>query len=86
MRRTPSRGCTSQSERKPRAGAILKSMQKVATRVFITASVLFGVLGIVNLFTEPGEDTLLFKLFISTVFVILPSFALSIAGKYLNKS
>lgn len=61
-------------------------MQKIATRVFIYASVLFGVLGIINIFLQPGEDTLVFKLFISTVFVILPSFALSIAGKYLNSN
>jgi len=59
-------------------------MQKIATKVFICASILFGVLGMVNLFLEPGEDSLLFKLLISTVFVILPSFALSIASKYLN--
>lgn len=59
-------------------------MQKIATKVFIVASILFGVLGITNIFLEPGEDTLIFKLFICTVFIILPSFALSIAGKYLN--
>lgn len=61
-------------------------MQKIATKIFIYASVLFGVLGIINIFLQPGEDTLVFKLFISTVFVILPSFALSIAGKYLNSN
>lgn len=61
-------------------------MQKIATKVFIYASVLFGVLGVINIFLQPGEDTLVFKLFISTVFVILPSFALSIAGKYLNSN
>ena len=59
-------------------------MQKIATKVFIVASVLFGLLGITNIFLQPGEDTLIFKLFISTVFIILPSFALSVAGKYLN--
>lgn len=64
--------------------AIIRGMQRVATKIFIYASILFGVLGIINIFTEPGEDTLMFKLFISTVFVILPSFALSVAGKYLN--
>lgn len=59
-------------------------MQKIATKVFIVASILFGVLGITNIFIQPDENTLLFKLFMSTVFVILPSFALSIAGKYLS--
>lgn len=60
-------------------------MQKIATKVFIYASVTFGILGILNILVEPGEDTLLFKLLICNVFVILPSFALSVAGKYLNK-
>lgn len=59
-------------------------MQKTATKVFIYASVTFGILGIINILVEPGEDTILFKLFLCTVFVILPSFALSVAGKYLN--
>lgn len=59
-------------------------MQKVATKIFIYASVVFGVLGITNILIEPGEDSFMFKLFISTIFVILPSFALSVAGKYLN--
>lgn len=59
-------------------------MQKIATNVFIYASVAFGLLGIVNITLEPGEDTILFKLFLSTVFIILPSFALSVAGKYLR--
>lgn len=59
-------------------------MQKAATKVFIVTSVIFGVLGITNILLEPGEDTLLFKSFICCVFIILPSFALSVAGKYLN--
>ena len=59
-------------------------MQKIATKVFIYASVTFGILGIVNILFEPGEDTILFKLLICNVFVILPSFALSVAGKYLS--
>lgn len=59
-------------------------MQKIATKVFIGASVLFGILGLINIFVQPDEETLLFKLFISTIFIILPSFALSVAGKYLS--
>lgn len=59
-------------------------MQKIATKTFIYASISFGILGLINLFLEPGEDTIMFKLFVSTVFVILPSFALSVASKYLN--
>jgi len=65
-------------------------MQKIATRVFIGASVIFGLLGIYLVLTgtDPGEGTgfnkVLSKLFMVDVFIILPSFALSVAGKYLN--
>jgi len=66
-------------------------MQKIATRTFITASVIFGILGILLVLTSPGKggsssdvNVVLMKLLMATVFVILPSFALSIAGKYLK--
>ena len=67
-------------------------MQKIATRVFIAASVAFGILGLIMVFTEtdPGShgntfETVVSKLFQATIFIILPSFALSVAGKYLKK-
>lgn len=66
-------------------------MQKVATRVFICSSIAFGILGILMVLTgtDPdqngsGPERILGKLFMTTVFIILPSFALSVAGKYLN--
>lgn len=66
-------------------------MQKIATKVFIGASVVFGVMGILVVITGSGPDapdSALSKVFIrllfATVFVILPSFALSVALKYLN--
>lgn len=66
-------------------------MQKIATKVFIYSSVLFGILGILVVLTSSGPDKkdsafteILIKLLVMTVFVILPSFALSIAGKYLK--
>jgi len=66
-------------------------MQKIATRIFIYASIVFGVLGILVVLTTPpegddssGPNVVLIKLLFTTVFVILPSFALSVAGKYLN--
>lgn len=66
-------------------------MQKIATKVFIGASVLFGILGIYMVLTgtDPGSgdsgiELVISKLFMVTVFVILPSFTLSVAGKYLN--
>ena len=66
-------------------------MQKIATRVFICASVVFGILGILVVLTSSERDIdnsdlnkLLMKLLMVTVFIILPSFALSVASKYLN--
>jgi uncharacterized MnhB-related membrane protein len=66
-------------------------MQKIATRVFIYASIAFGVIGILVVLTASGPNqpdsaltqTLIRLLFV-TVFILLPSFALSAAGKYLN--
>jgi Na+/H+ antiporter NhaA len=66
-------------------------MQKVATRVFICASVVFGILGIIQVLTLPDNDNdmsdfnrVIMRLIMATVFIILPSFALSVAGKYLK--
>lgn len=66
-------------------------MQKLATRVFIYSSVIFGIIGILVVITGSGPDTpdsniskILIRLLFTTVFVILPSFALSVAGKYLK--
>lgn len=66
-------------------------MQKIATKIFTYTSVIFGVTGILLVLTSPlkGADSsdlnrLLERILIVTVFVILPSFALSVAGKYLN--
>ncbi len=66
-------------------------MQKIATRVFIYASITFGILGVIMGLTgiEPDQtgnafEVVFGKLFISTIFVILSSFALSVAGKYLK--
>lgn len=66
-------------------------MQKYATNLFILSSILFGVLGMIMVLTgtDPdqngsGFEVVLGKLFMATVFVILTSFALSVAGKYLR--
>ncbi len=73
---------------------IINSMQKIATRIFITASVCFGLVGLTMIVTGnfgPGVDDttgpnpLLFKMLFTCVFIILPSFALSVAGKYLGE-
>lgn len=66
-------------------------MQKIATRVFIYSSIVFGILGAMLVLTLPTDgnnssdlNMIISKLLMLTVFVILPSFALSAAGKYLN--
>lgn len=66
-------------------------MQKIATRVFIGASITFGILGIYMVLsgTDPGDKShgfnlVITKLFMVSVFIILSSFALSVAGKYLK--
>jgi predicted membrane channel-forming protein YqfA (hemolysin III family) len=66
-------------------------MQKIATRVFVAASVCFGIIGIVFAITIPGEadpvsdlNHTLFVLLAVTGFIVLSSFALSVAGKYLD--
>lgn len=66
-------------------------MQKIATRLFIYSSIAFGVTGILMVITSPqagetgsGINAVLEKILLATIFVILPSFALSLAGKYLS--
>ena len=63
-------------------------MQKIATRVFIYSSIAFGIFGILLVLSNKGDNSepnkILMKLILITVFIILPSLALSIAGKYLN--
>lgn len=66
-------------------------MQKIATKVFIVSSVVFGILGILVVITGSGPDApdsnfsqILIRLLFTSVFIILPSFALSVAGKYLK--
>ncbi|MBI4158533.1 MAG: hypothetical protein HY505_02880 [Candidatus Yanofskybacteria bacterium] len=64
------------------------SGQKIATKVFIWASVAFAVIGMLMVITtsptSDGPNIVLLKLMFTTVIVILTSFALSIASKYLN--
>lgn len=66
------------------------SMQRIATNVFMGASLTFGVLGVIIVLTgmEPDENNsgiefIITRLFMASIFVILTSFALSVAGKYL---
>ena len=66
-------------------------MQKISTRIFIYSSIVFGVIGMLVVITGSGPDApdspiseIFIRLLFATVFVILPSFALSVASKYLS--
>lgn len=66
-------------------------MQKIATRIFIVSSVIFGLVGIIMILVLPGDmdvatgaGKILHKILLADVCVILPSFALAVASKYLN--
>ena len=63
-------------------------MQKIATKVFVWASIAFGIIGMLMVLTTSpesnGPNVILLKLLFTSVIVILTSFALSIASKYLN--
>lgn len=65
-------------------------MQKISTRIFIIASIAFGIVGLIVVILGGPDDTapenqFLMRLLMACVFIILPSFALSIAGKYLGE-
>jgi len=63
-------------------------MQKIATKIFVWASVAFAVVGMLMVITtsaqSDGPNVTLLKFLFTTVIVILTSFALSVASKYLN--
>ncbi len=66
-------------------------MQEMSIRIFIAASLAFGVVGLLIVFTSSGPDHadtwwdhILIRLLFTCVFIILPSFALSVASKYLK--
>lgn len=65
-------------------------MEKVATRIFIGASLVFGMTGILLVLVGGPDDEskplnqMLMKVLMICVFVILPSFAFLVASKYLN--
>ena len=67
-------------------------IQKLATQIFTATSVFFGAMGVtlIVLFWTNGDSEsdatmILVRLLMMSVFVILSSFAVSFAGKYLRK-
>lgn len=65
----------------------MKQMQNIATKVFITASVTFGIYGTILIFSSDGEQDppeWMFKLMAVIVFTILSSFGVSVGLKYLS--
>lgn len=60
-------------------------MQKIATKIFIITSITFAIIGSVMIITGgPDDGGIIQKLFFINIFIILSSFALSVAGKYLK--
>lgn len=66
-------------------------MQKIATRVFVVSSICFGIIGILFSITLPRDaenvtdlNHVLTVLLASCGFIVLSSFALAVAGKYLK--
>lgn len=66
-------------------------MKNTATRVFIYSSIAFGIIGILLILVggpDGNNSTILnqrlHQLLLITVCIILPSFALSVANKYLK--
>ena len=62
-------------------------MQKIATKIFVWASIAFAVIGMVMVLTtseSTGPNPTKLRFLFASVIVILTSFALSVASKYLN--
>ena len=65
-----------------------EARQKIAAKVFVWASIAFAIVGMLMVLTtspeSDGPNIILLKLLFTSVIVILTSFALSVASKYLN--
>lgn len=67
----------------------MKKTQKIATNIFITASVLFGLMGLFVMLSNGGEqDPPIWEMRTlgSLVFIILSSFGVSVGLKYLGSN
>lgn len=66
----------------------MKNAQQIATKVFITASVLFGITGVTAILSAPQKGDpaeWIMKLLVTWVFIVLSSFGVSVGLKYLSK-
>jgi hypothetical protein len=66
----------------------MKNAQQLATKVFIAASVLFGLTGVVMIQSAQGDEEpaiWLTKLLATFGFIVLSSFGVSVGLKYLSK-
>ncbi|MEK9157909.1 MAG: hypothetical protein AAB638_01860 [Patescibacteria group bacterium] len=62
-------------------------MQKITTKIFICGSIAFAVIGMIMVLTtdaNTGPNPTMLRFLFASVIVILTSFALSIASKYLG--
>jgi hypothetical protein len=67
----------------------MKDMQKIATQIFIYASVAFGLMGIIAMLSTTDDSdppVWLMKLLAATGFVVLSSFGVSVGLKYLSNN
>ena len=64
----------------------MKNIQKIASRVFIISSLLFGLVGIAMILINPDGQPVewIGKILGSLGFVILSSFGISVGYKYLT--
>ena len=63
------------------------TMQKIATKVFVWASIAFAIIGMIMVLTidqNQGPSPIMLRFLFASVIIILTSFALSVASKYLN--
>lgn len=66
----------------------MKDTQKLAIQIFIIASILFGLTGIIMILSSPGQEdppAWLMKLLLAIGFVVLSSFGVSVGLKYLSE-
>jgi len=65
----------------------MKQMQEISTKIFIIASITFGLYGVILIFSSDGKQDppdWMFKIMAVIVFTILSSFGVSVGLKYLT--